>query len=68
MTRPNRIVVDGCARAFAALEPKIRAEVAAAYAARLEQAGIWARLRLKRRMEREIKNRVAERAPPHALY
>lgn len=68
MNQTNRIVEDGCARAAAAVEPRIREAVNAEYAARLNGATVWARFRLKQKIEREIRRRVDESAPPSALY
>jgi hypothetical protein len=68
MVDSDRIVVDGDARAASALEPVVRAEVAAEYAERLQHANFWQRWWLQREMEREIARRIDERAPPHALY
>jgi hypothetical protein len=68
MLPANRIVADGYWRARTALEPKIRDEVAAEYADRLEQATTWLRWRITREMEREITRRVHSQAPPDALY
>jgi hypothetical protein len=62
------IVADGHERAVRALEPVVRAEVEAEYAERLAAASRWKRARLKQEIRREIERRIAERAPPDALY
>ena len=63
------IVADGYWRAAGAIEPRIRAEVAAEYATRLEEATtFWQRFQLRREMKREIARRIHEQAPPYGLY
>jgi len=62
------IVADGHRRAVRALEPVVRAEVEAEYADRLTAAPRRERARLRREMRRETERRIAERAPPDALY
>jgi len=62
------IVADGHRRAVRALEPVVRAEVEAEYADRLAAVPRWKRARLRREMQQEIERRIAERAPPDALY
>ena len=64
----SRFVPDGCERARSAVEPEIRAAVAAEYSERLERAGLWARIRLRREIEREVKLRVSKVAPYDAQY
>jgi hypothetical protein len=68
MTASNGFVADGYRRAYSAVEPPVRVEVTAEYAERLERASFWERQRLKREIEREIRRRVHEKAPPDALY
>lgn len=63
------IVADGYGRAAGAIEVRIRAEVAAEYAVRLEQAStFWQRFRLRREMTGEIRRLIHEKAPPYGLY
>lgn len=61
-------VADGFQRAVSALKAKFRRQVKAESAARLDQATAEARLALELEMQREIERRVAEKAPPDALY
>ena len=68
MTKPNGLLADGYYRAYSAMEPHVRAEVTPAYAARLERASLWERLRIRREIEREIRRRIHEKAPPAAPY
>jgi hypothetical protein len=64
----NRIVADGYRRARAALEPEVRAEVEAEYAARLQGVKFVERMKLKREINREVEMRLRRRAPRDALY
>lgn len=66
--RASKIVADGHQRARSALEPVIRAEVEQESAEELPQFSLWRRLWVRRKMEREIKRRMAAAAPPDALY
>ena len=71
--RPAGIVVDGHKRLYEALHTngtvaRIRAEVEAEFARRIQVASFWRRWQLRRQMEQEIKRRLARLAPPHALY
>ena len=66
--RTADIVADGHERANAANSDRIRAEVEAKYADGLKAAGYWARRRLRKRMEREIRQELAKLAQPGALY
>lgn len=68
MVEAHGVVVDGHFRACSALEPLIRAEVAAEYAERLSRATLWERWRLQREMAIEIQRRIHQKAPPDALY
>lgn len=68
MATASGIVANGYGRACAALEPEIRAAVAAEYAERLQKASALGRLWLKWVMKREIERRIHEKAPPDALY
>ena len=68
MTKPIRFVADGRARAANAVVMKIREEVTAEFAQRLDGASFLMRFRLKREIKREIRRRIAERAPKDALY
>ena len=61
-------VADGCRRARAAIEPRVRADVEREFAGKLENASFLKRLRLRRQMEREIQRRVEAMAPSDALY
>jgi len=69
----ERFIADGRKRLMASKEYRAaRAEVIAAvrarYAESLASAGVFRRLVLRFRMEREIAREVAELAPPEALY
>jgi len=69
----DRFIADGRKRLMASKEYRAaRAEVIAAvrarYAESLASAGVFRRLVLRLRMEREIAREVAELAPPEALY
>lgn len=66
--RKNGFVEDGRRRAQSAAEPAIRAEVEREFAAQLQQASFLKRSWVRRRIEREIKRRVAEKAPGDGLY
>jgi hypothetical protein len=68
MFQKNGFVADGYRRACAAIETRIRTEVAADYAARLSRASLFERLRLHAEMRRAIRRRIHELAPPDALY
>jgi hypothetical protein len=68
MTRSNHFVEYGYQLARAALEPGIRAAVAAEFAERLAVASLSERWRLRREMAREIERRLRKMAPPDALY
>ncbi len=67
-SRESRIVVDGCSRARAAAEPKVRADVERQYADRLATASMIQRWRLKLEMKKQIAEQLAKIAPPDALY
>lgn len=64
----NRIVANGYARAYAAIEPGVRAEVQAEYAERLQNASFFSRVWIRWEMKREIRRRIDRSAPPDALY
>lgn len=64
----NRFVADGYSRAYAAIEPGVRAEVQAEYADRLQNASFFGRIWIRWEMNREIRRRVDQSAPPDALY
>lgn len=69
----DRFIADGRERLMASKEYQAaRAEVIAAvharYAESLASAGVFRRLVLRLRMEREMVREVAELAPPGALY
>lgn len=61
-------VVDGYERARKAMEPEIRAEIAAKYAEQLATATLWQRWKLRRQMKVEINERIHQVAPPDAEY
>lgn len=61
-------VADGWERVLRASGPRIRWEVEQAFTAQLAEAGFWQRVRLRWAIEREIRRRVLEAAPPCALY
>lgn len=69
----DRFVIDGHERLtstseYQAASQQIIAEVRARYAEPLASTGIFGRLALRLRMRREIDRRLAELAPPDALY
>ena len=72
--RPNptssyaQFLNDGHQRARAALEPVIRAEVAAEYGQRLSQASFMQRWQLRLAIEREVDRRIECLAPRDAIY
>jgi hypothetical protein len=68
MTIASSFVVDGCCRAQAAAELKVRTEVEAEFAERLAAADFWTRVRLWREITREVRRRLNRIAPPDALY
>ncbi len=66
--RVNEFVADGYERAVDANEPTVRNEIEAKYATQMENASVQDRKRLQQQIEREIKQRLDELAPPGALY
>jgi hypothetical protein len=64
----DRFVVDGFLRAQAAAEPEIRFQVIGEYSEQLEAAGFWGRFWLRRTIDREVRIRLNQVAPPGALY
>jgi hypothetical protein len=64
----SRFVVDGYSRAQKAAEPEIRAQVVAEYSEQLETAGLWRRFWWRRKIQREVRLRLSQVAPPDALY
>jgi hypothetical protein len=69
----DRFVIDGYERLTSTAEyqaesQKIIAEVRARYAGPLADAGLFRRIALRLWMRREIDRRLAELAPPDALY
>ncbi len=64
----NKIVADGRERAYDGSIQQVRAEIEAQYAEELRKAGFWKRILLQRRIEREIRDRMKEIAPPDGLY
>lgn len=62
------IVADGQARARAAAEPRIRKEVNGKYAEELGRAGLFRRMAIRIRIEREVRRRLREVAPDGAHY
>jgi hypothetical protein len=61
-------VADGQERAWAALEPKVRAEVESEYAEEWNSSGLVRRRLLLRKIEKEIARRLEDLAPSDALY
>ena len=61
-------VANGCKRAWNAMEPEVRREVEAEFANAWNASGWLRRWFLRRRIDAEITRRLAERAPPDALY
>ncbi len=68
MNRSTLFVCDGYARTCAAIQPQIRAVVEAEFSERLAAASLWGRFWLRRAIEREVRQRVRQSAPPEALY
>ena len=64
----NRFVSDGDRRARDGCEAMARAEVEQEFADELRQASFFGRIRIRRRIEREIDQRIRNLAPPDALY
>ena len=64
----SSIVENGFDRAWAAVEAEVRREVEARYALEWGTAGLMQRWRLRRRMKREIQERVRERMNPISAY
>jgi hypothetical protein len=62
------LIHGGCQLARAAAAPAVRAQVMAEHAAELAEARGWRRYRLSRRIEAEVRRRVAKIAPSDALY
>jgi len=61
-------VADGHNRARQAIEPSIRAVVEMEFTVRWNAASLWQRFWLQREINREVERRIAEVAPPEALY
>lgn len=59
---------DGRSRVRAASEPEIRDRVIVEYSEQLDAAGFWGRLWLRRKIAREVKNRLKKAASPESLY
>jgi hypothetical protein len=68
MIIPSHFVHDGQERAWAALEPVVRAQVIAEYARRCQDAPFWRRWLLRLRMPSDIRRRLEQLAPSDALY
>jgi len=68
MPRRTPFVDDGYHRARTALQQEVQREVHAEYAERLQQASFFERLKIKRKIRREINRRVLARANPSSLY
>jgi len=68
MEEPNNFLPDGYQRLCCEHEPKIRAEVEGEYAEQLAASSWLNRRRIRKQMEREIDTRLANSAPPEALY
>ena len=68
MDRKTRIVADGQKRAYDGNVEQVRAEVEAKYAEELRRAGVWKRMQLRRKMEKEIRERMKKIAPSDGLY
>ena len=61
-------VSDGCERARQTMEPEVRQEVEEEFAGEWNASGLVRRWFLLRKINAEVKRRLAERAPPGALY
>lgn len=70
MRRESRIVEDGRRRFYKASVKQVRAEVEEAYAEELREAGLWRRIVLRWRLEREVREwmKKIEPPPPESLY
>jgi len=68
MTHQAKFIADGFSRATSAARTQIQAEVTKLYASLIAHANFWDRFRLKQQINAEVRRRVAERVPPHALY
>jgi hypothetical protein len=64
----QHIVIDGGRRAYLASINKVRVDVEREFSEALAQAGFLRRIFLRVQMNREIKGRMREIAPPWALY
>ena len=64
----NKFLSDGPRRAAEALAPEIRAEVEAEFERQLRSVPRWRRFWIRCRIEREIRKRLADRAPRGGLY
>ena len=64
----NRFMKGGYKRARTAHESRIRNEVEREFAAEIKKASWWRRFLIRRRMKREIEERLYRVAPPNALY
>ena len=63
-----RIVEDGQERAYDGSIEQVRAKVEAKYAEELKTAGMWKRMQIRRKMGKEIRERMEKIAPPDGLY
>jgi hypothetical protein len=70
-TRSSNIVADGYERALDGIEAEVRLEIEDKYANQWNSSGLFKRWLLLRRIEREVVDRVAERAAhisPDSLF
>jgi hypothetical protein len=68
MDRITKIVAGGRKRAYEGSVARVRAEVEAKYAEELKTAGVWRRMRIRRNMQREMRERMERVAPRSGLY
>ncbi len=68
MDRNTKIVADGQQRAYDDSIEQVRAETEAKYAEELKTAGMWKRMQIRRKMQREINERMKQIAPKSGLY
>jgi hypothetical protein len=68
VSKDSGIVDDGYERAYDAHIKEVRVEVAAKYAEELKDAGFWRRIRLRRQMDGEIREKMEHFAPSDGLY
>ena len=66
--RQSKFLNDGHRREVDAMEPEIRHQVVAEFEDQLRGASLWRRFWIRRRIERQIRKRLAQKAPADGLY